>query len=216
MPRRSAPAVTALEAEGAIVVAKANADEFAWGVTGQNPHYGDVVNPLASGRISGGSSAGNAAALAAGVVPLALGTDTGGSVRMPAAACGVVGFKPPVGTVSVAGVHPLAPSFDTVGPMARSVGDCALAYSVLTGEPVPPPAIAGLRVGRADPASRYHGRGRPTTSPTGAPPNWRSGCGPGAPGSARFELPVPAADTWPVFYAEAAAAHAATFPSRRG
>lgn len=74
VPERSASAVVALEAEGAIVVAKANADEFAWGVTGQNPHYGDIVNPLAPGRISGGSSGGNAAALAAGAVPLALGT----------------------------------------------------------------------------------------------------------------------------------------------
>ncbi len=85
--------MTALEAQGAIVVGKANADEFAWGVCGQNTFYGDTVNPAAPDRVAGGSSSGNAAALAAGMVPLALGTDTGGSVRMPAAACGVVGLK---------------------------------------------------------------------------------------------------------------------------
>ena len=121
VPARSAPAVLALEAAGAIVVGKANADEFAWGVCGQNVHYGDAVNPVAPDRIAGGSSCGNAAALAAGLVPLALGTDTGGSVRMPAGACGVVGLKPAAGAVSVAGVFPLVPSFDTVGPMARTV-----------------------------------------------------------------------------------------------
>ena len=97
VPARTAPAVAALEAEGAIVVGKANADEFAWGVCGQNEHWGDMANPRRPGRIAGGSSGGNATALAAGMVPLALGTDTGGSVRLPAAACGVVGLKPPLG-----------------------------------------------------------------------------------------------------------------------
>ena len=97
VPDRSAPAVLALEAEGAIVVGKANADEFAWGTCGQNVHYGDTLNPVAPDRVAGGSSSGNAAALAAGLVPLALGTDTGGSVRIPAAACGVVGLKPAFG-----------------------------------------------------------------------------------------------------------------------
>ncbi len=147
VPQRTAPAVAALEAEGAIVVGKANADEFAWGTCGQNSFYGDPVNPTAHDRIAGGSSSGNAVALAAGMVPLALGTDTGGSLRMPAAACGVVGLKPALGAVSVDGVFPLVPSFDTVGPMARTVADCALAHSVLTGTPVPEPRIAGLRVG---------------------------------------------------------------------
>ena len=147
VPARSAPAVLALEAEGAIVVAKANADEFAWGTCGQNVHYGDTVNPRAPGRVAGGSSSGNAAALAAGMVPLALGTDTGGSVRMPAAACGVVGLKPAHGAVATEGVFPLAASFDTVGPMARSVADCALAYAVLTASEVPAPRLHGLRTG---------------------------------------------------------------------
>jgi aspartyl-tRNA(Asn)/glutamyl-tRNA(Gln) amidotransferase subunit A len=139
--------VRALEAEGAIVVAKANADEFAWGVCGQNVHYGDTVNPIAPDRVAGGSSSGNAAALAAGMVPLALGTDTGGSIRMPAGACGVVGLKPALGAVSTEGVFPLAASFDVVGPMARTVADCALAHAVLTATEVPAPRLRGLRVG---------------------------------------------------------------------
>ena len=147
VPDRTAPSVAALEAEGAIVVGKANADEFAWGTCGQNTFYGDPVNPTAPDRIAGGSSSGNAVALAAGMVPLALGTDTGGSVRMPAGACGIVGFKPAIGAVSVEGVFPLVPSFDTVGPMARTVADCALAYAVLTDTRVPEPGMRGLRVG---------------------------------------------------------------------
>ena len=213
VPQRNAAAVAALEAEGAVVVAKANADESAWGVTGQNPHYGDVVNPRAPGRVSGGSSGGNGAALAAGVIPLALGTDTGGSVRIPAAACGVVGLKPAVGTISVEGAHPLATSFDTVGPMARSVADCALAYSVLTGTPVPEPRLAerhvGLLIGPPDitGAGVEHGRDRRAADLAGRLRSLGAHV-------SEVELPVPAADTWPVFYAEAAAAHAATFPSR--
>ena len=97
--------------------------------------------------MAGGSSSGNAAALAAGMVPLALGTDTGGSVRIPAACCGVVGLKTALGAVPTEGVYPLAASFDTVGPMARTVADCALAHAVLTATEVPAPALAGLRVG---------------------------------------------------------------------
>jgi len=214
VPQGSAGAVRALEAEGAIVVAKANADEFAWGVTGQNPHYGDVVNPLHPGRVSGGSSAGNAVALTAGIVPLALGTDTGGSVRLPAAACGVVGLKPAVGAVSTAGVHPLAASFDTVGPMARSVADCALAYSVLSGTPLPVPRIAGRRIGvlsrPPDITGAVQERERdPRATDLIA---YLSSFGAQV---TEVQLPAPAADTWPVFYREAAAAHVTTFPSRR-
>ncbi|MEO8967603.1 MAG: amidase [Solirubrobacteraceae bacterium] len=214
VPRASAPAVTALEAEGAIVVAKANADEFAWGVTGQNPHYGDVVNPQRPGHIAGGSSAGNAAALAAGLVPLALGTDTGGSVRLPASACGVVGLKPAFGAISVRGVHPLAASFDTVGPMARSVADCGLAYSVLCGTPLPAPRIAGLRIGVLSRPPDITGTGESQERDPRAMSLIARLRGLGAEVS-EAELPVPVTDTWPVFYAEAAAAHAATFPSRR-
>ena len=106
-------------------VGKANLHEFAWGITSENEHYGWVPNPIAPGRIAGGSSGGNAAALAAGLADAALGTDSGGSVRIPAACCGVVGFKPTYGLVSLEGCFPLAPSFDHAGPMARDVGDAA-------------------------------------------------------------------------------------------
>jgi aspartyl-tRNA(Asn)/glutamyl-tRNA(Gln) amidotransferase subunit A len=214
VPARTAPAVLALEAEGAIVVGKANADEFAWGVCGQNVHYGDTVNPAAPGCVAGGSSSGNAAALAAGMVPLALGTDTGGSIRMPAAACGVVGFKPALGAVPTEGVFPLAASFDTVGPMARTVADCARAYAVLTATDVPEPRLRGLRLGvltaypRLGPADAEGARDERALADAeqlralGAHVE-------------EVRLPVPEADTWAVFYADAAAAHAATFPSRR-
>ena len=147
VPTRTATAVRALEAAGAILVGKANQHEFAWGVTSQNPHWGTVENPIRPGRVTGGSSGGNAAALADRLCTIGLGTDTGGSVRIPAACCDVVGFKPPFGMVSARGTFPLAPSFDTVGPMARSVRDCALVYSVLTSRPVPSPRLAGLRLG---------------------------------------------------------------------
>ena len=215
VPQRTAPAVAALEAEGAIVVAKANADEFAWGVAGQNPHYGDVVNPRRPGRIAGGSSGGNGALLAAGVAPLALGTDTGGSLRMPAGACGVVGLKPALGAVSVEGVYPLAPSFDVVGPMARTVADCALAHAVLTGAPGPPdvPALTGLRVGVLTGPPDVSGAtaGALRDPRCEAVADLLRGLGLDV---AEVELPVPRGDTWPVFYAEAAAVHAATYPLR--
>ena len=210
---RTAPSVAALEAEGAIVVAKANADEFAWGVAGQNAHYGDVVNPRHPGRIAGGSSGGNAAALAAGLVPLALGTDTGGSVRMPAGACGVVGLKPRLGDISTEGVFPLAASFDTVGPMARSVADAALAHAILTGTAVPEPRLRGVRVGVLTHPPDVTGSaaiGERDPRADGIAQRLRDL---GADVS-EVQLPVPAADTWPVFYADAAEVHAATFPSR--
>jgi aspartyl-tRNA(Asn)/glutamyl-tRNA(Gln) amidotransferase subunit A len=123
--------VTRLEDAGYAVVAKTNLHEFAYGITSENEHYGDVVNPLDPGRIPGGSSGGSAAALAAGLCDAALGTDSGGSVRIPAACCGVVGFKPTHGLVPADGVFPLAPSFDHVGPMARSVRDCAAMMEAL-------------------------------------------------------------------------------------
>jgi Asp-tRNA(Asn)/Glu-tRNA(Gln) amidotransferase A subunit family amidase len=147
IPRTTASAVARLEAAGAVVLGKANQAEFAWGVTSQNPHWGDVKNPRRPTRTPGGSSGGNAAALAAGLCTLGLGTDTGGSIRIPSACCGTVGLKTSSGKIDSKGCFGLAPSFDTIGPMARSVADCALAYSVLTGEPVPAPQIRGLRVG---------------------------------------------------------------------
>src|SRR5215216_5968988 len=124
VPERSAEAVTRLEAAGYANVGKTNLHEFAYGVTSANPHFGMVPNPAAPGRMAGGSSGGSAAALAAGLADAALGSDSGGSIRIPAACCGIVGFKPSYGVVSLAGCFPLAPSFDTAGPMATTVGAC--------------------------------------------------------------------------------------------
>jgi aspartyl-tRNA(Asn)/glutamyl-tRNA(Gln) amidotransferase subunit A len=124
VPTKSAAAVEQLEAAGYANVGKTNLHEFAYGITSENPHFGTVPNPVAPGRIAGGSSGGSAAALAAHLVEAALGTDSGGSIRIPAACCGVVGFKPSYGLVPTDGCFPLAPSFDHVGPMARTVDGC--------------------------------------------------------------------------------------------
>lgn len=124
VPTRSAEAVLRLEASGYAVAGKTNLHEFAYGISSQNPHYGTVPNPRAPGRLAGGSSGGSAAAIAAGDVQLALGTDSGGSIRIPAAWCGVVGLKPTYGLVPTDGCFPLAPSYDHVGPMASSVAGC--------------------------------------------------------------------------------------------
>jgi aspartyl-tRNA(Asn)/glutamyl-tRNA(Gln) amidotransferase subunit A len=148
------------------------------------------------------------------VVPLALGSDTGGSVRMPASCCEVVGMKPRLGTLSTTGMFPLCPSFDTPGPMARTVADCALAYSVLAGAPPTDRDAAGLRAGIL------------TTLPPLAPdPMLAPGDARGLAFASRAEelgiicdetaLPVPEANLWPVFYAEAAESHRDTFPARR-
>ena len=136
VPEPSASCVLALEGPGLALVGKTNLHEFAYGITSDNPHFGAVVNPLDPGRIPGGSSGGNGAALAAGLCDWAIGTDSAGSIRLPAACCGVVGFKPTWGLVPADGVFPLAPSFDTVGPMARSVGACDAMIDLLVGEPL--------------------------------------------------------------------------------
>ena len=125
VPEVSAAAVAAAEAAGWTSVGKTNLHEFAYGVTSQNLHYGTVPNPAYPGRTAGGSSGGSAAALVAGLADAALGTDSGGSIRIPAACCGIVGFKPTFGLVSTNGVFPLAPSYDHAGPMARDVETCA-------------------------------------------------------------------------------------------
>ena len=125
VPARTAEAVVRLEAAGYANVGKANLHEFAYGVGSYNPHFGDVLNPLAPDRTAGGSSSGSAAALAAGLAEAALGTDSGGSIRIPSACCGVVGFKPSHGLVPMEGCFPLAPSFDHAGPMGRDVATCA-------------------------------------------------------------------------------------------
>jgi aspartyl-tRNA(Asn)/glutamyl-tRNA(Gln) amidotransferase subunit A len=151
VPAASAEAVQRFEADGYAVAGKTNLHEFAYGITSQNPHYGTVPNPVAPGRLAGGSSGGSAAAIAAGDVELALGSDSAGSIRIPAAWCGVVGFKPSYGLVSVEGCFPLAPSYDVVGPMASSVEGCERLLQTLAPgfEPVELEALEELEVGVA-------------------------------------------------------------------
>jgi aspartyl-tRNA(Asn)/glutamyl-tRNA(Gln) amidotransferase subunit A len=148
VPARTAAAVARLESAGWANVGKANLHEFAYGITSQNPHFGTVPNPVAPGRVAGGSSGGSAAALGAGLAEGALGTDSGGSIRIPAAWCGVVGFKPSHGLVPMEGCFPLAPSFDTAGPMAREVGTCAQMMEALAPgfEGERPASLEELRV----------------------------------------------------------------------
>jgi aspartyl-tRNA(Asn)/glutamyl-tRNA(Gln) amidotransferase subunit A len=124
VPAETAPAVRRLEAAGYGIVGKANLHEFAYGTTSENPHFGDVPNPRHPGRVAGGSSGGSAAALTAGLADAALGTDSAGSIRIPAACCGVVGHKPTHGLVSLEGCWPLAASYDTAGPLAQDVDGC--------------------------------------------------------------------------------------------
>ncbi len=147
VPERSATAVTMLEDAGYVSVGKTNLHEFAYGITSENVHYGDVVNPLDPGRIPGGSSGGSAVALVTGEADAALGTDTGGSIRIPAACCGIVGFKPTHGRVPVEGIFPLAPTFDHAGPMARTVADTATMARILDPALEPGERNLDLRVG---------------------------------------------------------------------
>ena len=148
VPRRTAEAVRRLEASGYVNVGKTNLHEFAYGITSENPHFGAVPNPIARGRIAGGSSGGSAAALAAGLAEAALGTDSGGSIRIPAACCGIVGFKPSFDLVPTDGCFPLAPSFDTAGPMALDVETCIEMLGILAPrfEPTAVDSIEDLSV----------------------------------------------------------------------
>lgn len=163
IPQNDAAAVRRLQEAGAILIGKTATHEFAWGITTNNPHFGPTRNPWHTDHVPGGSSGGSAAALAAGMVPAALGTDTGGSIRIPASFCGLVGLKPTFQRISVDGVFPLATSLDHPGPMARTVEDVATLLNVLAGhepgdsssaqQPVPDYTdglnlgIAGLRIG---------------------------------------------------------------------
>ncbi|MFA1545253.1 amidase [Actinomadura chokoriensis] len=146
-----AECVTMLRNAGAVIVGKTGTQEFAFGATGDVSASGPVRNPRDRERMSGGSSSGSAAAVAAGTVPLALGTDTGGSVRIPSAFCGVAGFKPAYGAVPAGGVFPLSRSLDHVGVLAATAADCWTAFRALTGpaEAVPPPAERAVPDGRA-------------------------------------------------------------------
>jgi aspartyl-tRNA(Asn)/glutamyl-tRNA(Gln) amidotransferase subunit A len=141
LPRKpaaeDAPVVQRLRRAGCVIVGKANLHEFAYGVTSVNPHYGAVRNPHDLERVAGGSSGGSAVAVAAGMCDWAVGSDTGGSIRIPASLCGVVGFKPALGSIDTRGVIPLSPSLDTLGPLAADVEGVARAFSMMSGEAVP-------------------------------------------------------------------------------
>jgi len=148
VPADDATVVSRLRAAGAIVLGKLNMHEFAYGPEGLNAHYGDAVNPWDAGthRIAGGSSSGSGVAVAAALAPAALGSDTGGSIRIPASLCGISGIKPTYGRVSRAGVLPLAWSMDHAGPMARTVADCALMLGVMAGYDPADPTTSVLPV----------------------------------------------------------------------
>ncbi len=163
IPEYDATVVERLRAAGAVIVGKTNMHELAYGVTSANPHFGTVRNPWDLDRITGGSSGGSGSAVAAGLVPMAMGSDTGGSIRVPASFCGTVGLKPSFGRVSRYGVLPLDFSLDHMGPLTQCVRDAALTLNVLAGFdprdetssrrpvesylPSEPVAIHGLRLG---------------------------------------------------------------------
>jgi aspartyl-tRNA(Asn)/glutamyl-tRNA(Gln) amidotransferase subunit A len=145
-----APAVQRLRGGGAVIVAKTNMSEFAYTGIGANPHFGTPGNPADRTRVPGGSSSGAAVAAADGMCEVAIGTDTGGSCRIPGALCGIVGFKPSRQRIPTEGAFPLSYSIDSIGPIARSVEACAKADAVMAGEnftPIEPAPLAGLRIG---------------------------------------------------------------------
>ena len=155
-----APVIKRLRQSGCAIVGKANLHEFAYGVTSINPHYGTVRNPHDTGRVAGGSSGGSAVAVAAGMCDWAVGSDTGGSIRIPASLCGVAGFKPAFGSIDVGGVIPLSTSLDTLGPMALDMAGTARAYSIMSGEDVSLASLSRPRL--AVPARWVTGLDQPT------------------------------------------------------
>jgi Asp-tRNA(Asn)/Glu-tRNA(Gln) amidotransferase A subunit family amidase len=131
-----APVISRLRSAGCVFVGKTNLHEFAYGVTNINPHYGNALNPHDPTRVAGGSSGGSAVAVATGQCDWAIGSDTGGSIRIPGSLCGVAGFKPVFGSIDIGGVIPLSPSLDTLGPMAPDVATLAHAYSLMSSEEI--------------------------------------------------------------------------------
>jgi aspartyl-tRNA(Asn)/glutamyl-tRNA(Gln) amidotransferase subunit A len=204
-PERTAESVRRLEDAGYATVGKANLHEFAYGVTSENPHFGTVPNPLAEGRIAGGSSGGSAAALALGLADAALGSDSAGSIRIPAACCGVVGFKPSFGLVPIDGCFPLAPSFDHAGPMARDVAECGrMMEALVPGFEQREVALGDLAVGvawldRAEPLVRARVADAAAHFPN----------------SREIELDLPDRERWgALFRREALDSHAGLYPER--
>jgi aspartyl-tRNA(Asn)/glutamyl-tRNA(Gln) amidotransferase subunit A len=205
VPEETAPAVAVLEAAGYAIVGKTNLHEFAYGITSDNPHFGAVVNPLDRSRIPGGSSGGSAVAVAAGLCEVALGTDSAGSIRIPAACCGIVGFKPTHGLVPMKGCWPLAPSYDTGGPMTRDVSAAVRMMEVLVpGLPAEDVELADLTVGigwldLADPLVRAR-----VGEAAAHFPNRRE-----------LDLPLLQRETYDVFAREAADVHRDLFAEHR-
>jgi aspartyl-tRNA(Asn)/glutamyl-tRNA(Gln) amidotransferase subunit A len=205
VPARSAEAVLRLEAAGYAVAGKTNLHEFAYGISSQNPHFGTVPNPRHPGRLAGGSSGGSAAAIAAGEVELALGSDSGGSIRIPAAWCGIVGLKPTFDLVPTGGCFPLAPSYDHVGPMASTVDGCAdLLRALAPGfAPVTLESLEELSVGvawleHADPLVRARVEEAASRFPRRRP----------------VDVPLPDRAENALFMREAADVHRGLFPER--
>jgi aspartyl-tRNA(Asn)/glutamyl-tRNA(Gln) amidotransferase subunit A len=151
IPKEDAVVAGQLKQAGAVLLGKANLHEFAYGVTSNNPHFGAVRNPWDLNRIPGGSSGGSTAAVAAGLCYGSIGSDTGGSIRIPAALCGVVGIKPTLGCVSVDGVIPLSPRLDCVGPLARTVSDIALLLEPILVHPKGEPRLGTIAKPSAKP-----------------------------------------------------------------
>jgi len=147
----TAECVRRLEDAGAVVIGRANLHEFAFGFNSENEHWGAVRNPWDLETSAGGSSGGSGVAVAAGITPIAIGTDTGGSVRVPAALCGTYGLKVTYGKIPLDGVFPLVPSVDTVGPLADSIENTAIAYRVMSGDEAPEPERRSLRLGVPEP-----------------------------------------------------------------
>ncbi len=147
----TAGSVRRLEEAGAVIVGRTNLHEWAFGFNSENEHWGPVRNPWDQSTSAGGSSGGSGAAVAAGITPIAIGTDTGGSVRVPAALCGTFGLKVTHGKIPIDGVFPLAPSLDTVGPLADSIDNLASAYRAMSGDVVPEPPRRSLRFGVPEP-----------------------------------------------------------------
>ncbi|WP_372619167.1 AtzE family amidohydrolase [Falsiroseomonas sp.] len=179
-PSRDAFLVRQLHAAGAVCLGALNMDEYAFGFTTENSHHGPTRNPHDTARIAGGSSGGSAAAVAAGMLPIALGTDTNGSIRVPASLCGIFGLKPTYGRLSRSGAYLFAASLDHVGPFARDVADLALAYDALQGADADDPVqqrraaepvsahlragVAGLRIAVAGGHFARNGRAESVTA----------------------------------------------------